>query len=69
MVNPANIHCKGCKQHPNDIPEYVIEAKSYPQPFTPVDFVKEEEGTYNEETGQFWCTACYIKAGMPLGTA
>lgn len=44
-----------------------------------VDAVEEDErqrrradyarhdGTYNPDNGHFWCDACYIAAGMPLG--
>lgn len=25
------------------------------------------DGTYNPSNGHFWCDACYVKVGMPLG--
>lgn len=28
-------------------------------------WVREEEGTYNAETGEFACDSCYISLGMP----
>jgi hypothetical protein len=28
-------------------------------------YVRNEEGTYNQDNGHFLCTDCYIKAGMP----
>lgn len=62
------IRCNGCKKHPNDIDEYtyLAELEGYS---SNVEFVKREEGTYNRYNGHFWCTSCYIKAGMPLGVA
>jgi hypothetical protein len=27
------------------------------------------DGTYNRANGHFWCNACYIAIGMPLGVA
>jgi hypothetical protein len=30
-----------------------------------VQFVKENEGTYNPESGHFLCTDCYIAVGCP----
>lgn len=60
--------CKCCGKKPSEINEYVVYAKieGYDNP---EDFVREEEGTYNPETKQFYCTQCYIKLGMPSGTA
>lgn len=31
------------------------------------DYIVEEEGTYNPETGHYLCDSCYIKAGQPTG--
>lgn len=61
------LKCKGCGKKPEDIEEYVEMGKM--ENMTPEDFVLEEEGTLNRETGLFYCTDCYVKAGMPLGTA
>jgi hypothetical protein len=33
------------------------------------EIMRIEEGTYNEATGGFWCTGCYIELGMPKGIA
>lgn len=33
------------------------------------DQYAKQDGTYNRETDLFWCDDCYIKIGMPLGTA
>jgi len=33
------------------------------------EIVRSEEGTYNEDTGGFWCTGCYIEIGTPRGIA
>ena len=59
--------CKGCGKHPNEIGEYIHLAKE--MNMTPDQVVHSEEGTFNPRTGLFYCTMCYVKAGMPLGTA
>lgn len=59
--------CKECGRHPEEIPEYVFEAER--EGITPEEYVRREEGTYNSETGYFYCTDCYITLGMPLGKA
>lgn len=61
------IMCKGCGKHPSEIQEYASAAQV--EDITPDEYVAREEGTFNRSTGQFWCTRCYIKVGMPLGTA
>jgi len=60
-------HCKGCGKRPEEIKEYRIAASESGE--TPEEFVRTEEGTYNPRTERFYCTACYIAAGMPLGIA
>lgn len=57
--------CIGCHKRPNEIDEYKDIAKA--ENCTPDEFVKREEGTYNNDNGHFLCTACYIKAGQPTG--
>lgn len=61
------IKCKGCNRTPDEIPEYIELAKELN--LTPNLAVITEEGTYNHGTGRFYCTNCYITAGMPLGKA
>ncbi|WP_020621054.1 hypothetical protein [Paenibacillus daejeonensis] len=57
--------CIGCDKHPDEIEEYIEAAEL--NDMTPVEYVLEEEGTYNGfEPERFYCTECYIKAGMPL---
>lgn len=56
--------CRGCGKDPKDIQEYVLNAKV--EGMTPEQFVEECEGTYDEATQTFYCTDCYIKAGMPI---
>ena len=46
--------------------ELFVEENGYSDVDT---YVRENEGTYNPDTGYFYCTDCYIKIGMPLGTA
>lgn len=62
------VKCKGCGKKPEELKEYVTLAKENGYE-SAEQAVKREEGTYNPSTGQFYCTSCYIKAGMPLGQA
>lgn len=55
--------CTGCNLRPEEIEEYITDAEE--SDMTPDDYVKTEEGTYNETNGHFLCTDCYIRAGMP----
>jgi hypothetical protein len=32
-----------------------------------IDYVLNEEGTYDPASGQFLCDSCYIKVGQPSG--
>jgi hypothetical protein len=59
--------CKLCKKKPSEISEYIDAAED--EGITPDDYVKSQEGTFNHDTGFFYCTSCYIAVGMPLGTA
>jgi hypothetical protein len=59
--------CKSCGKKPEELDEYVQPAEELG--ITPERYVVTEEGTYNPETGLFFCTPCYVKAGMPLGKA
>ena len=62
--------CIKCNRQPHEIGEYIDAAEKEPEYFdSPEDFVKQEEGTYNHTNGHFWCTKCYVSAGMPLGVA
>lgn len=57
--------CIGCDKTPDQILEYIEMAEEYG--ITPTEFVLTEEGTYDAFVkGKFYCTRCYIKAGMPL---
>lgn len=67
MISKEQIVCKGCGKRPSEIAEYVNLGELYC--CSPADAVIDNEGTYNPKTGQFYCTSCYIKAGMPLGKA
>ena len=55
--------CIGCKKRADEIDEYIEAAKE--NEMSIVDYVREEEGTYNHENGHFLCTDCYIEAGCP----
>lgn len=67
MEDTPVITCSGCGLPPEQIGEYIGIAAEYD--ITPTQFVILEEGTYNPVSGHFWCTDCYIEAGVPLGTA
>lgn len=56
------ITCIGCGKQPHEIYEY----KYNDERMDPELYVISEEGTYNRFVpGKFYCTECYIKAGMP----
>ena len=66
------MECKICHHKPLEIEEYVEIAEDnngFPNSHTPEEAVLNEEGTLNHITEMFYCTSCYIKIGMPLGTA
>lgn len=54
--------CKVCMKAPEEISEYKNEEMLEGQ--TPTEWVKENERPTPD--GNFYCTSCYIKAGMPL---
>lgn len=58
------IYCLGCGFRPQELKEYIVEGQI--NSCTPEEFVAQEEGTYDPETGTFLCTNCYLKAGAPL---
>ena len=60
-------NCVGCGKKPEQLEEFAIMGKEYDQ--TAEEYLIKEEGTLNKENGHFYCTDCYIKAGMPLGRA
>ena len=60
--------CKGCGKTPEQLVEYKMLAEDCGYS-SATEAVIEEEGTYNPNTGLFWCTDCYIKAGQPVGKA
>ena len=62
------IQCVGCGKQPHEIDEYVSQYVEF-EYNSPEEMVRTEEGTFNSDNGHFWCTACYIKTGMPLGVA
>lgn len=55
--------CVGCNKTPNQLDEYIGYAED--AGMTPDEYVWEEEGTLNTDSGSFFCTSCYIKAGCP----
>lgn len=61
------VKCKVCKKEPKEILSVVMYAKE--EGMSPEEFIQECDGTYNSRTKEFYCNNCYIKVGMPLGTA
>lgn len=55
--------CIGCGKKPEELEEYVECAADAGIPVA--QYVAEEEGTYNPESGNFTCTDCYCAIGMP----
>lgn len=53
-----------CGRTPAEIYEYSPESTG--EELTAEEYVWKEEGTLDRLTGQFLCTSCYIKAGMPV---
>ena len=65
----SKIQCKICGRFPLEIPEYqhLWDDEGYAEKNVTVEqFMAEQEGTYNPSDKSFYCTECYIKAGMPL---
>lgn len=57
--------CIGCGKTPAELPEYISMAEV--EETTPEQAMIENEGTFDRfERDRFYCTTCYIKAGMPL---
>lgn len=59
--------CIGCKKTPEEITEYVSAAER--DGVTPTQWVRDHEaiGCWGSQSrDKFYCTSCYIKAGMPL---
>lgn len=57
--------CMGCRKTPEEISEYQKMATVYKT--TATEYMKANEGTYNRfRKNKFYCTICYIKAGMPV---
>lgn len=61
------LRCVRCGRHPDQIEEYSPEYTG--EDLTPEQFVWKEEGTLNTENGHFYCTGCFIEAGLPRGVA
>tara|TARA_R110000824_G_scaffold69581_3_gene179140 strand:+ start:4216 stop:4416 length:201 start_codon:yes stop_codon:yes gene_type:complete len=55
--------CMNCGKHPKDLPCYSEMARE--MKVTAADYVRSEEGTFNEVTQTFACDDCYILMGCP----
>lgn len=65
----AVVQCKECARFPDQIDEFVEMAAEEPEHYKTPTAAAKTDGTYNRATGKFYCTACYIALGQPLGTA
>lgn len=52
--------CFGCGKHPSEIREYVGQPDMAPEML-----VKVLNTTYDPERNTFFCTGCWLSAGMP----
>jgi hypothetical protein len=58
--------CKECGKKVSELDYYISTAAD--ENVIPAQ-IAMEDGSYNHKTNQFYCNSCYIKLGMPLGTA
>jgi hypothetical protein len=76
LVNPADPYDPKCAAFVTDMDAYdwaIIDFDSEKRdmetpavsPQERIDYVIENEGTYNRNNGHFLCDTCYIKAGQP----
>lgn len=63
MKLDAALVCIGCGLHPSQLPVYVECAAG--EGLSPAEYVRQNEGTLNVETGRFACDTCYIRMGQP----
>lgn len=61
------LRCLKCGKKPEELQEYVDAA--HEEECSVEEYVIRSEGTFNHNTGYFWCTPCYVEIGMPLGKA
>lgn len=55
-----------CKQSASQIEDVILGARA--EGMTPAEYA-QEDGTFNEQTGEFACLSCYIDLGMPASAA
>lgn len=55
--------CFCCLKPADELDEYIYGASA--EEMSILDYVYEEEGTYNIKTNTFCCTDCYINIGQP----
>ena len=55
--------CKGCGKTPQELIEYndLAIAMGYS---SPEEAMMKESSTFNKETGEFYCTRCFLKKYM-----
>ena len=55
--------CTGCDTPAHELEEYIVAAREFKMDVH--DYIRKEEGTYNEKNGHILCTLCYVLAGCP----
>lgn len=55
--------CFCCLKFADELDEYIYGAST--EEISILDYVREEEGTYNPKTNTFCCTNCYFEIGAP----
>jgi hypothetical protein len=59
--------CKGCRKFADDLTEYQEMADVFDM--TPDAYIEAHEETFDPRLHNFFCTPCWVRAGMPIRTA
>lgn len=62
-MEQPEISCGKCGQEPAQ--NSLIASLATEEGITPDEYIWQEEGTLNRETGKYACDSCYIAMGMP----
>lgn len=58
--------CKGCSKRPHELEEFREMADIFEM--TAEAYIEAHEETFEAQTRRFFCTDCWLKAGMPVRT-
>lgn len=64
LIERPKLVCAVCNKTPGELIEYILFAEE--NEMTPDEYVWQEEGTLNRNTGYFVCTDDYFTIGMPI---